>query len=498
MIWTIILGISMIGGGCLFIYAKRHYKDELANLSKKEYQLWRFLPIGLFVVDRLGSVFLGKTNYNILQLYGKREYYNRYRLFEGERITLMLLLLFGTMLLVFCLNIKSFTVKNVSELEKGEFGEGDQYYHYFYELEIEDNKSKKNTSTYEPLTIVVPEKDPSKVQISKEIDQICKELPKLILQNNLSFEHVNQPLYLPNMLSEKVTIVWESSNDKLLLNNGEIRYNNLLKEGEIVTLNAAIDCYGEKKLIKYTVKLFKKSLSFDMKQQQLKEHIKETLSKKALIDIGDNKVVLPQTFSDYDAVAKWFDGEKEVGGFSIILGGVSASILFFLLKSYELKAKVKKREEELLRAFPGCINKFALLMNAGMTFGRAWEKITKDYLRIKERSGETILLYEEMVITLEDLQKGISELKAYELFGQRCKIPEILRFTAIIMQNIKKGSHLLIGAMQQQSKEAMSMREDLARKKGEKASTKLVLPMGIMFMAILIIVITPALITLKF
>ncbi|PKM51590.1 MAG: hypothetical protein CVV02_06560 [Firmicutes bacterium HGW-Firmicutes-7] len=498
MAWTIIIGISLIGFAWLYTYSKKRYKYEMLSVSKKEYPFWRYLPLGLFVLDRLGGFFSEKPNYDLLQLYGKRAYAVRYRLFEGERITLALLLFFGTLLVVMCLNIKSLTVKDVSEIEKSEFGEGDSYYHYFYELEVEDKKNKEHAITYEPFTIVVPEKSPTKLQIKDELDKIIHELPELILQNNLSLQHVNQPLFLPIMLSEKVAIRWESSNDKLLLNNGEIRYNNLNKEGETVTLKATIDCYGEKKLVQYTINLYKKSLSTEIKKQQLAERIKELLSKQALSNVKNNKVILPQSFSDYDAVAKWYDGEKKVGSLSIILIGLCISYIFFLLKRYELKTSVKKREEELLRAFPGCINKFALLMNAGLTFGRAWEKITKDYLRIKERSGESILLYEEMLMTLEDLKKGVSELKAYESFGHRCKIPEILRFTAIIMQNIKKGSHLLIGAMQQQSKEAMSMREDLARKKGEKASTKLVLPMGIMFMAILIIVITPAIITLKF
>lgn len=498
MILTIILGISTLGFIGLYIYSRKQYQDELTNISKKEYKLWRYLPIGLFVIDHIENVFQGKTNYNLLQLYGKQQYSNRYRLFEGERITLVLLLLFGTILFVMCLNIKSLAVSNVSGLYKAKFGEGDQYYHYFYGLEIQGDKGQKNVITYEPLSIVVPEKSPTTDQIKIELDKIMKELPDLILQNNLSLDHVNQPLYLPTILSEKVNIIWESSNDKLLLNNGEIRYNNLHNEGEIVKLKAKIDCFGEEKSVQYTVKLYKKSLDATMKKHQLNKYIKDILSKTALQNIEGDQIALPQEFSDYDAVAKWYDGEKKVQSLPMILGGIGISILFFLLKGYELHTKVKKREEELLRAFPGCINKFALLMNAGMTFGRAWEKIIKDYIRIKERSGEGILLYEEMILTLEDLQKGISELKAYEAFGQRCKIPEILRFTAIIMQNIKKGSHLLIGAMQQQSKEAMSLREDLARKKGEKASTRLVLPMGIMFMAILIIVITPALITLKF
>ncbi len=172
-------------------------------------------------------------------------------------------------------------------------------------------------------------------------------------------------------------------------------------------------------------------------------------------------------------------------------------LALYFLKQVELRNKVEERQEELLREFPGFVNKMALLMNAGMTFSRAWEKIAADYMVIKEKSKRKSILYEEVIKTLEDRKKGVSEILAYEAFGQRCKVPEILRFTAITLQNIKKGSALLIEAISQQSKEAWALREDLARKKGEKAGTKLVLPMGIMLIGILVIVIAPAILSMK-
>lgn len=485
-----ILGSLLIGVMILFIISKSKYNKELSEITKKEYSLKPFLPIGLFLIDiPLIGRLLKRTNHNILQLYGKQEYSYRVRLYEAERYTIMALIFFASVLFVFILSIKNIGINNITEIQRPKFGEGEKSYRYYYDLEGMGDKS------LEAVTIIVPENKPTEEEIDLALEKLLKELPAIILRDNKSLDFVDKPLYLPQKINEGINIIWKSENEKLLLNSGDLRYNNIFKEGEEVILKAYINCYGREIEKKYKLNLYKKALNRQEKKLLIKSDIKNTLSKSELQKLEEDVIKLPLRLND--SSLSWYDGEQRADYKLYLLLGLGLGMFFYFCKGYELKIKIKERQEKILRAFPGCINKFVLLMNAGMSFGRAWEKITQDYCMIKKRGGKKILLYEEMILTLEDIQKGVSEIKAYEAFGQRCKIPEILRFTAIIIQNIKKGSHLLIRAMEQQSKEAMTMREDLARKKGEKASTKLILPMGIMFLAILIIVITPALITLR-
>lgn len=494
MIITIILGLIWIGFIGLYYYCEKCYKIECSSITKKEYPQKAIICIGLFLIDRFPGVQQAKTNYSLLQLHGRQEYASRQRYYEAERLSLMVLFIFLTIGIVFILNLKSITVNEVSKVERNHFGEGDQTYHYYYDLNL--HEGKKEAYFNDSITFIVPEIMPTQEEIIEELNRIKKVLPDIVLGENQDFNYVDRNLYLPKSLSEEVHIHWTSSNEQFLQNNGQIRYNNLIKEGEEVSLMANIECYGLEETVQYHLKLYKKSLDPNIKKELINSRIKLILSQQSLAD-NNGTVELPKVFEDYDVTMQWYDGDRRVATIQYLIIGIIISLLFYYLKHHELRMKVNKRQEELLRAFPGFVNKFALLMNAGMTFTKAWDKIASDYIRFKKSSEETILLYEEMLLTLEDLQKGISELKAYEAFGQRCKLPEILRFSAIVIQNIKKGSDLLISAMVQLSKEAMVLREDLARKKGEKASTKLVLPMGIMFIAILIIVITPALITMK-
>lgn len=490
----IILLLSLICGLTIYFqWTARLYRRELLKLNAKDHKMKRILGMGLFIVDRLPiEKIFKKPNYSILQLYGRQDYSSRVRLYEGEKIALFILIIMGTLFVACVLVLKNCSFHRVEVLEKAPYGQGNQTYHYAYEIEM------KNRITEEAVTIVVPQQKPNMAQQKKTLDLLLEELPGIILNGNNGLEAVNEDLNLIKDYDDgNITLSWESENELLLRDSGEIRYNNLREEGETVKLKSTIHCYGLVKEVNYEVTLFHRPLSQDEERALVINQIKSQLSVEKLRSLVGNEIVLPKTEVNSGAKLKWYNKEKTTSVTKIMIGGLLLAGLFYRLKIYELKSQVRKKEEALLRDFPGCINKFALLMNAGLTFNRAWEKITTDYVRLKQMQGKTLDLYEEMLITLEDIGKGMSEMKAYEAFGQRCKIPEILRFTAMIMQNIKKGSHLLIGALQQQSKEALTIRQDLARKKGEKASTKLIFPMGIMFIAILIIVMTPAIITLK-
>lgn len=491
MIWSGVFGSIIIGAIVKLIYLRKDYKEELIQISAKEYKLKEFLPIGMFLNDtKIGRRFLKGTNLNIMQLYGKQEYTTRLRLYEAERTTAIALMILGCILLVFILSLKNIGINNVTQINKPEFGEGEKSYRYYYNLENEDND-------LEGITILVPEKKPNEEEIEKELKSLLINLPNIILSENESFSYVDKPLNLPKKIKDGIEILWKSENEKVLLNSGEIRYNNLAKKGEEVILIAYINCYGKKVEEKYKLNIYNKKLNKYEEKLQIKEDIKKLLSKEETSNNEEEIVILPKKIKGYDTKIYWYNGEKEINYFIYLIYGCSVGVLVYISMELELKRKVKERQEEILKALPGFINKFVLLMNGGMSFSRAWEKITHDYCKNIDRGSKKNILYEEMIITLEDIQKGISEIKAYEAFGHRCKIPEVLRFTAIIIQNIKKGSYLLMNAMEQQSKEALIMREDIAKKKGEKASTKLVIPMSIMFLSILIIVIAPALISLK-
>jgi tight adherence protein C len=121
---------------------------------------------------------------------------------------------------------------------------------------------------------------------------------------------------------------------------------------------------------------------------------------------------------------------------------------------------------------------------------RAWEKISAD--NRKDRP-----LYNELAAVISDIRAGKPEIKAYEDFAKRCRSQEVTRFISVIIQNMKKGNSELVSILRVMANECWETRKNITRKLGEEASTKMILPLMLMFGAILLIVATPAVLALQ-
>jgi tight adherence protein C len=164
-------------------------------------------------------------------------------------------------------------------------------------------------------------------------------------------------------------------------------------------------------------------------------------------------------------------------------------MLFFLLDN-DLEKKKRKKYDMIRADFPDVVSKLVLLVNAGMTINRAWEKVCGD-------SKKETPLYRELKTTYMQIQGGRSESEAYEEFAKRCKVREITKFMTLIIQNMKKGNSDLVPLLKLQADECWELRKARAKQLGEEASAKLIMPMMIMFVGILIIVILPAIMQLN-
>lgn len=156
----------------------------------------------------------------------------------------------------------------------------------------------------------------------------------------------------------------------------------------------------------------------------------------------------------------------------------------------DLFERVKKRRLSIQLEFPDFVNKLTLLINAGMTVPRAWERVAAD-------SSKNTPIFVELRQTLQDIRSGMPEHKAYEEFAKRCGVPVITRFISVILQNLRKGNAELVPILRVFSNECWELRKNTAKKYGEEASTKLLMPMMLMLIAIIIIVGMPAVLALR-
>jgi tight adherence protein C len=179
---------------------------------------------------------------------------------------------------------------------------------------------------------------------------------------------------------------------------------------------------------------------------------------------------------------------KPDAGYAVFCLLLQAGIVVF--SDRDLMEKVKKRRQSIQLDFPDFVNKLTLLVNAGMTISRAWEKAVSD-------TCKQTPLYIELGAARLDIKSGAPEYKAFEEFAQRCHVPVITRFVSVALQNIRKGNDELVPVFRLFASECWEMRKSTARKFGEEASTKLLFPMMLMLTAILLIVGMPAVLALR-
>jgi hypothetical protein len=133
-----------------------------------------------------------------------------------------------------------------------------------------------------------------------------------------------------------------------------------------------------------------------------------------------------------------------------------------------------------------------LYLGAGLSIRSTFNKLGEDYLRQREAGMEERGAYEEILLVCRELASGVPETEAYAQLGQRCRSRQYTKLSAILAQNLKKGNQELLSVMQQEAKASFEERRSTARKLGEEAETKLLLPMIVMLAITMLIIIIPA------
>lgn len=170
----------------------------------------------------------------------------------------------------------------------------------------------------------------------------------------------------------------------------------------------------------------------------------------------------------------------------------SVTLLFsiFYVTDKQVDNSVKERRRNIQIEFSEFLNKLVLLVNAGLTIPGSIQKIVRD-------NKKNNPLYTELAMTLNDMSSGKPDFQAYEDLARRCRLQEVTLFVSILLQNMRKGNAEIIPILRLQANTSWENRKNIAKKLGEEASTKLLIPMVIVFIAILIMVLTPAVFQLK-
>ncbi|MCD7725227.1 MAG: type II secretion system F family protein [Clostridiales bacterium] len=309
-------------------------------------------------------------------------------------------------------------------------------------------------------------------------------LPDAVLGDNQSLEDVWKDLELVTGLEGyPFEIAWESSSYALINTDGTVN-NQELTEGEIVTLTAHFRYKQWSADEQFCVKV---NPVIYTNRELLREHVKELLQIQAEKTKYDETMILPANLGDKAIV--WKEIIDDGSGYLLIFIIFAAGVLYWSC-GRELDQKLDRRKRELLLDYPEIVNKLALYMGAGMTIRNAFLKMSEDYR--KQSNGKRKYVYEEIAMVCHELQSGRSEAEAYDHLGKRCQVQSYIKLGALLSQNIRKGSNDLLQMLRQEADNAFAERKSLAKKLGEEAGTKLLLPMMIMLCVVMVIIMIPA------
>ena len=157
-----------------------------------------------------------------------------------------------------------------------------------------------------------------------------------------------------------------------------------------------------------------------------------------------------------------------------------AGLLVYWIKVERPKENKKKRERQMMADYPDIIAKLTVLTGAGLSLPQTWMRLTADYEAKRQKTGVRYA-YEEMAATGRQIQIG---LHAYIKLGN------------LLEQNMKKGTKGLSDMLQTEAYQAFEERKHQVRRAGEEISTRLLVPMFMMFGVVLVIILVPALLSL--
>lgn len=197
-------------------------------------------------------------------------------------------------------------------------------------------------------------------------------------------------------------------------------------------------------------------------------------------------VTLPKVMEGADISYSSKAGKKNPA--FLLLGVIGAiAVAFAQLKDKSIEKQ--KRKESILRDYPVLLQKMSLYLTAGMNIRNIWITVYEEEKKKLSQSNPLIL---EMAISVNELQNSIPESVVYKRFGERTGLPELIRFTALLSQNLKKGSSHLRELLDEEAGKAYQDKKQRAIKKGEEAGTKLLLPMMLLLVDVMVIIVVPA------
>jgi len=327
---------------------------------------------------------------------------------------------------------------------------------------------------------------PQKVT-KEQADIYFKETIKLI-DKEFSEEWIDVPVknqYLNGMIGAE----WRFVPTGYLSSDGALLCEEIPQEGVIVTAHVTMECGEYEQVYTFPFRMKAKELS---QEEKLKKALKEWFETQFELE-GTADLYLPQELLGIPL--EWSE-KKEYLWAKILFLEVVSVLLIVLSKKKKKELEIAERRREAELQYAGLVGLLQVLLEAGMTTRQAWEKIADQYSMKKQRNlVKETYVYEVVLHMVRRFQEGENERSVYQYFLKEVDVLCYRRLMRMLLGNLNKGNRDVCRYLKEEAQQAYEQRVLLAKRLGEEASTKMLIPLMLMMVLVMGIVMIPAIIS---
>lgn len=330
----------------------------------------------------------------------------------------------------------------------------------------------ENHHTYN-LTVL-----PKAVTIDEAIYYV-EETKKEIDQDFLEIR--SQLLIQESYMSDLVEAEWSFSTPEYVTKDGSIVLENIPKEGVLVYASVLLSCGEYEEIYAFPFQIERTIIS---EEEWLWIDLEKELRKQ--LEQKDVDIKLPTTIDGKEI--KWSE-KREYLSIKILFLEIAAVVCIYIANRKKKEQESQTRRQEIELSYSDVVNQLAILLRAGMTMRQAWNRIAIQYGEKKSDISKAICQLNMK------LKEGEKEKVAYEQFAEDVDVICYRRLMRIFINNLEKGTKDICNYLEEESQKAYEERILLAKKMGEEASTKMLIPLMFMMVLVMAIVLIPAVVS---
>lgn len=288
--------------------------------------------------------------------------------------------------------------------------------------------------------------------------------------------------------NEMVEAEWLFSPYGLIDEEGNIQSEKISDSGTTINAQVKLFCGSYETIYHFAFVLMPRELT---EKESVLQQLREELERQMNLE-GSDSLILPTQVEGHKV---FWSERKELLTPQIVVLEIVVLVFMGVFQKKKQKEDEEKRLAKMEREYPDIVNQLSLLLGAGMTTRQAWNRLGAQY-KYKRQAGMIgeKEVFEAILRMNRRFCEGESERVIYQDFSQ--EIPAICyrKLMRLLLGNLEKGNQGITSRLEEECRLAYEQRLQQAKKLGEEASTKMLLPLMLMLSLVMGMVMLPALI----